>query len=100
MRRLRHTAAFCCEPNSSGNLAPLKTHAPPRNALLRDARRWCYGIANIGWMERKLASTLFATPPESSFEECALPPGNTKGYSSTYLAMGFDYVRAGTWFEH
>jgi len=34
--------------------------------------RWCFGVANIGWMERKLASALFATPPQSSFEE-ALP---------------------------
>ena len=30
------------------------------------------------------------------------PPGNTKGYSSTYLAIRFANVRAGTWFppEH
>ena len=30
------------------------------------------------------------------------PPLNTKGYSSTYLAMGFADVRAGTWYppEH
>ena len=29
-------------------------------------------------------------------------PVNTKGYSSTYLAMGFANVRAGTWYppEH
>ena len=26
------------------------------------------------------------------------PPRNTKGYSSTYLAMGFANVRAGTWY--
>ena len=26
-----------------------------------------------------------------------LPVCNTKGYSSTYLAMGFANVRAGTW---
>ena len=32
--------------------------------------------------------------------EVRLPSGavcNTKGYSSTYLAMGFANVRAGTW---
>ena len=30
------------------------------------------------------------------------PNHNTKGYSSTYLAMGFAHVRAGTWYppEH
>ena len=26
-------------------------------------------------------------------------PSNTKGYSSTYLAMGFANVRAGTWYK-
>jgi len=31
--------------------------------------RWCYSVSNIGWMERKLASTLFASPPTSTFEE-------------------------------
>eukprot|EP01117_Protostelium_nocturnum_P018758 TRINITY_DN790_c0_g2_i2.p1 TRINITY_DN790_c0_g2~~TRINITY_DN790_c0_g2_i2.p1 ORF type:complete len:233 (-),score=64.76 TRINITY_DN790_c0_g2_i2:233-931(-) len=31
--------------------------------------RWCYSVASIGWLDRKLASTLFATPPESSYEE-------------------------------
>jgi tetratricopeptide (TPR) repeat protein len=30
---------------------------------------WCYGLANLGWVSRKLASTLFATPPVSSFAE-------------------------------
>jgi len=31
--------------------------------------RWCFGVANISWMERTAASALFATPPTSSFEE-------------------------------
>jgi len=31
--------------------------------------RWCYGVASISWLERKMASTLFATPPESSYDE-------------------------------
>ena len=30
---------------------------------------WCYEVANLSWMTRKLASTLFAEPPESTFEE-------------------------------
>jgi tetratricopeptide (TPR) repeat protein len=30
---------------------------------------WCYGLADLGWVSRKLASTLFATPPVSSFGE-------------------------------
>eukprot|EP01027_Heterolobosea_sp_BB2_P002714 GEZU01004083.1.p1 GENE.GEZU01004083.1~~GEZU01004083.1.p1 ORF type:complete len:137 (-),score=48.72 GEZU01004083.1:44-454(-) len=31
--------------------------------------RWCFAVASIGWIERTVASTLFASPPESSFEE-------------------------------
>jgi len=31
--------------------------------------KWCYKIANIGFLERTAASALFATPPNSSFEE-------------------------------
>ncbi len=31
--------------------------------------RWCYAVAGISWLERKLAATFFATPPESSYEE-------------------------------
>jgi len=31
--------------------------------------RWCTGVANIGWVERKLASVLFATPPEATHKD-------------------------------
>jgi tetratricopeptide (TPR) repeat protein len=31
--------------------------------------RWCYSIASVGWLERKLAAVLFAEPPQSSFDE-------------------------------
>jgi len=31
--------------------------------------RWCMGVASIGWIERKVASALFGTPPSSSYEE-------------------------------
>jgi len=34
--------------------------------------RWCYSVANVSWFERKAASLLFATPPESSFEEALI----------------------------
>ena len=30
---------------------------------------WAIGVASLGWLERKAASALFATPPESSYEE-------------------------------
>jgi len=31
--------------------------------------KWCYSIASIGWIERNAAAILFATPPQSSYEE-------------------------------
>lgn len=31
--------------------------------------RWCYGVYMLSWVERKLAATLFATPPESTIED-------------------------------
>ncbi|XP_062500940.1 regulator of microtubule dynamics protein 1-like [Corticium candelabrum] len=42
----------------------------PKDALSHHLiGQWCFEIANMSWVERKLASTLFATPPTSSFEE-------------------------------
>ncbi|XP_074642177.1 regulator of microtubule dynamics protein 1-like [Tubulanus polymorphus] len=31
--------------------------------------RWCYGVYMLSWLERKVASTLFANPPTSTVEE-------------------------------
>ncbi|XP_067043642.1 regulator of microtubule dynamics protein 1-like isoform X2 [Acropora muricata] len=30
---------------------------------------WCYTFANMGWLPRKVAATLFSSPPSSSHEE-------------------------------
>ncbi|XP_064621134.1 regulator of microtubule dynamics protein 2-like [Lineus longissimus] len=31
--------------------------------------RWCYGVYMLSWIERKVAATLFATPPSATIEE-------------------------------
>src|SRR3989338_4505245 len=31
--------------------------------------RWCYEVAHVSWLETKLASTIWAAPPKSSYEE-------------------------------
>jgi len=31
--------------------------------------RWAFSVANIGWMERQVASAVFATPPTATFQE-------------------------------
>eukprot|EP01119_Soliformovum_irregulare_P001675 TRINITY_DN11417_c0_g1_i1.p1 TRINITY_DN11417_c0_g1~~TRINITY_DN11417_c0_g1_i1.p1 ORF type:complete len:243 (-),score=55.15 TRINITY_DN11417_c0_g1_i1:222-917(-) len=59
-----------------GDAFKIKEHALKANELkprdpttLHLLGRWCYGVASIGWMERKVAATLFASPPESSWDE-------------------------------
>lgn len=32
--------------------------------------KWCWGVLQVGWMERQAASLLFGTPPTSTYEEC------------------------------
>jgi len=46
--------------------AELKPDDPTTQHLLG---RWCFGVASVGWLERKIASALFASPPVSSYEE-------------------------------
>jgi hypothetical protein len=29
--------------------------------------RWCFDVANINWIERKIAQALFSKPPERQF---------------------------------
>lgn len=31
--------------------------------------RWCFEVAGLSWVERKIASVMFGTPPEASFED-------------------------------
>eukprot|EP00511_Aplanochytrium_stocchinoi_P001684 CAMPEP_0204829280 /NCGR_PEP_ID=MMETSP1346-20131115/7383_1 /ASSEMBLY_ACC=CAM_ASM_000771 /TAXON_ID=215587 /ORGANISM="Aplanochytrium stocchinoi, Strain GSBS06" /LENGTH=245 /DNA_ID=CAMNT_0051958935 /DNA_START=167 /DNA_END=904 /DNA_ORIENTATION=+ len=62
--------------------------------------QWCYSLADLGWVTRKLAATLFATPPTSSFEEALVyfqraeevEPGfwnkNTLYVAKTYEKLG------------
>lgn len=54
----------------------VKQHAEKAVALKPDDAtsnhvlgRWSFEISNIGWLERKLAAVVYATPPESSYEE-------------------------------
>lgn len=59
---------------------------------------WCYEVANIGWLTRKLAATIFAEPPTASFDEAvehhlkchALNPQfkrNLQGLARAYKAL-------------
>ncbi|XP_013412747.1 regulator of microtubule dynamics protein 1 isoform X1 [Lingula anatina] len=72
--------------------------------------RWCYGVYMLTWIERKVASTLFATPPTATIDEALkhfkeaerLSPGKWKE-NMLYLAKSFiekkDYSSAVLWLE-
>ena len=42
---------------------------PEDRGLFHLRGRWCYNVAELSWMERKIASALFGEPPKSSYEE-------------------------------
>lgn len=42
---------------------------PEDRTLLHLHGRWCYNVAELSWMERKLASALFGEPPKSNYDE-------------------------------
>ena len=42
----------------------------PNNELLHHMYgRWCFEVAGLTWMEKKIAATFFGTPPESTYSE-------------------------------
>lgn len=59
---------------------------------------WCFTFANMPWYERQIAATLFATPPQSTYEEALehflsaekLEPGF---YKKNTLMIGKVYAR-------
>ncbi|ELT98679.1 hypothetical protein CAPTEDRAFT_148520 [Capitella teleta] len=61
---------------------------------------WCFSVADMGWVKRKLAATVYAAPPESSYEEALqyfldaekVKPGF---YSMNLLMIGKTYYRIG-----
>lgn len=44
----------------------LKPHDPLSYYLMG---RWCYAVAQLSWLERKVAATLFGEPPSATVEE-------------------------------
>ncbi|CAL9687377.1 unnamed protein product [Knipowitschia caucasica] len=44
----------------------LKPHDPLSYYLMG---RWCYAVAQLSWLERKVAATLFGEPPSASVED-------------------------------
>jgi len=72
--------------------------------------RFCYEVSQLSWIERKMASTLFANPPEASLPEAidhfltaeSLKPDGWKEnrlfIAKCHIGLG-DYVKAVTWLD-
>jgi len=67
---------FLATKDKIGNAFKIKEEAlkavelrPDDATTLHLLGRWCLSVASIGWLERKAASVLFASPPESSYDE-------------------------------
>ena len=68
--------AFVPTKQKIQNAFSIKEHAtralelkPKDPATLHMLGRWCYEVAGISWIESKLAATLWAHPPQSTYEE-------------------------------
>ena len=85
------------EPYDSKHSAGLPTLSPPcePNPLQQRPGAYtlgCLGSASSSSLPASSSLSLLPDAPPGALERC----GNTKEYSSTYLAMGFANVRAGT----
>lgn len=58
---------------------------PTRSATFHLLGRWCMTVSDLSWVQRKAASVLFGSPPESSYDEAL-----------TYL-LKCDEFAPGTW---
>jgi len=72
--------------------------------------RWCWGVYQLTWIERKLAATLFATPPTATIEDALEAFLNGEKHSpgfyksnQLYIAKCYyekrDYFNAKKWLE-
>uniref|UniRef100_A0A0P4ZMJ9 Regulator of microtubule dynamics protein 1 n=2 Tax=Daphnia magna TaxID=35525 RepID=A0A0P4ZMJ9_9CRUS len=59
---------------------------------------WCFSVAELPWLQRQIASTLFAKPPVSSYEEALqyflrAEEVEPNFYSTNLLMIGKTYLR-------
>ncbi|KAJ9581839.1 hypothetical protein L9F63_003908 [Diploptera punctata] len=59
---------------------------------------WCFNISSMTWFQKKIASTLFAKPPSSSFEEALFYFNKAEEvepnfYSQNLLMLGKTYLQ-------
>ncbi|XP_064246930.1 regulator of microtubule dynamics protein 1 isoform X1 [Passer domesticus] len=59
---------------------------------------WCYSFAEMPWYQRKIAATLFATPPTSTFQEALryfhmAEEADPNFYSKNLLFLGKTYLK-------
>ncbi|KAG1654159.1 Regulator of microtubule dynamics protein 2 [Nymphon striatum] len=84
--------------------------SPGDSTLHHMLGRWCYEVYMLSWIERKVASTLFAAPPEATAEEarshfqkaeelhCRPWKENKLYIAKTYIGAG-EYANAMPWLD-
>eukprot|EP01013_Petalomonas_cantuscygni_P038392 TRINITY_DN69507_c0_g1_i1.p1 TRINITY_DN69507_c0_g1~~TRINITY_DN69507_c0_g1_i1.p1 ORF type:complete len:264 (+),score=31.26 TRINITY_DN69507_c0_g1_i1:82-873(+) len=70
---------------------------------------WCFNVANVSWIERKVASAVFAAPPEATYDDAiqhlTRADQCSEGFVLNMLALGDcfmakkDKASARPWFE-
>ena len=72
---------------------------PDYDGSLHVMGRWHYNVADLSWFERKIASLVYATPPEGSFEEAIEYFNKAKQANPEdirhYLWLGKSYISIG-----
>lgn len=61
---------------------------------------WCYGVSELAWYQRKIASLVFGEPPTSSYEEALVyfekaEEADPNFYSQNLLMLAKTYLKLG-----
>ncbi|VDQ13418.1 unnamed protein product [Trichobilharzia regenti] len=90
-----HEGLAACESGLRLNSESHKLD-PTDYGTLHALGRWCFEVADLSWLKRKFAATLFSTPPTSTYDEVRrdfkIAPGALVN-NSLYLAKTYQRLK-------